>query len=212
MECGAKRKNGELCKSPAMPSGKCRIHGGKSLSGIASPSLVHGRYSKHLPTRILASFSESVADPDILVQVPGIALLDARLNDVLESASNGESGELWKRLKEGLRVYDKHAQSLAKDAEFQKAEALANLRWLINEGYAEWQTWMEIRHVLDDRRKLVDSEMKRVVSAQQMITATDAYVMMGMVADVINRYVTDRPTLTSISAELVALAVGARRR
>src|ERR1035437_122809 len=31
-----------------MPNGRCRLHGGKSLGGIASPRFKHGRYSKHV--------------------------------------------------------------------------------------------------------------------------------------------------------------------
>ena len=31
--CGAKTRTGGRCKQPAMANGKCRLHGGKSLSG-----------------------------------------------------------------------------------------------------------------------------------------------------------------------------------
>lgn len=37
--CCAKTRAGGFCKQPAMKNGRCRLHGGKSLSGIA-----HGRY------------------------------------------------------------------------------------------------------------------------------------------------------------------------
>jgi hypothetical protein len=36
-----------LCKSaPISDTGRCQMHGGKSLSGIAHPNYKHGRYSK----------------------------------------------------------------------------------------------------------------------------------------------------------------------
>jgi hypothetical protein len=41
IECGAKTRAGDMCRQPAMKNGRCRLHGGKSLSGEA-----HGRY-KH---------------------------------------------------------------------------------------------------------------------------------------------------------------------
>jgi|SRR5947209_14131859 len=58
--CGAKRRNGESCRAPAMWSKvslrytRCRIHGGKStgprtpegLERSRTASLVHGRRSK----------------------------------------------------------------------------------------------------------------------------------------------------------------------
>ena len=37
--CGAKTRVGGSCRQPAMKNGRCRLHGGKSLSGKA-----HGRY------------------------------------------------------------------------------------------------------------------------------------------------------------------------
>jgi len=42
-QCGAKCKQSNgYCRNPAMPNGKCRIHGGKSNG----PKPQHGQYSK----------------------------------------------------------------------------------------------------------------------------------------------------------------------
>ena len=41
IECGARTRAGGRCRQPAMKNGRCRLHGGKSKSGMA-----HGRY-KH---------------------------------------------------------------------------------------------------------------------------------------------------------------------
>ncbi|MGC1180947.1 MAG: HGGxSTG domain-containing protein [Methyloceanibacter sp.] len=30
MRCGARTRSGDPCRSPAMPNGRCRMHGGKS--------------------------------------------------------------------------------------------------------------------------------------------------------------------------------------
>src|ERR1019366_9543991 len=47
--CGAKlRKKDQTCRQAAMPNGRSRLHGGKSLGGSASPRFKHGRYSKHV--------------------------------------------------------------------------------------------------------------------------------------------------------------------
>jgi hypothetical protein len=44
--CGAKTRSGGLCKNaPIGDTGRCRMHGGKSLSGIAHPNYKHGPYS-----------------------------------------------------------------------------------------------------------------------------------------------------------------------
>jgi len=54
--CGAKsrRNNGAPCKQPAMPNGRCRLHGGKSTGAktpegklrSAKANLKHGLYTK----------------------------------------------------------------------------------------------------------------------------------------------------------------------
>ena len=44
--CGAKTRSGGSCRQPAMPNGRCRLHGGKSLSGPAHGRYVHGFRTK----------------------------------------------------------------------------------------------------------------------------------------------------------------------
>lgn len=44
-ECGAKTRSGGPCKTKPMPNGRCRMHGGKSLSGENHPRWKHGRYA-----------------------------------------------------------------------------------------------------------------------------------------------------------------------
>lgn len=45
-DCGAKTRAGGNCRQPAMKNGRCRLHGGKSLSGAA-----HGRYRHGMRTK-----------------------------------------------------------------------------------------------------------------------------------------------------------------
>ena len=44
--CGAKTRAGGWCKQPAMKNGRCRLHGGKSLSGKQHGRYKHGRYTR----------------------------------------------------------------------------------------------------------------------------------------------------------------------
>lgn len=46
VHCGAKTRLGGSCRQPAMPNGRCRLHGGKSLSGKAHGRYVHGQRTK----------------------------------------------------------------------------------------------------------------------------------------------------------------------
>jgi hypothetical protein len=45
--CGARNRQGEPCRAPAMKGKKrCRLHGGKSLSGKAHGRYKHGHWTK----------------------------------------------------------------------------------------------------------------------------------------------------------------------
>ena len=45
--CGARTRNGKPCRSPAMPNGRCRMHGGKSPGAPKGNrnAWKHGHYS-----------------------------------------------------------------------------------------------------------------------------------------------------------------------
>jgi len=44
--CGAKTRTGGRCKQPAMANGRCRLHGGKSLSGKQHGRYKHGHFTR----------------------------------------------------------------------------------------------------------------------------------------------------------------------
>jgi hypothetical protein len=46
MLCEAKTRSGLSCQKYGMVNGKCRLHGGLSLSGQQHPNFKHGRRSK----------------------------------------------------------------------------------------------------------------------------------------------------------------------
>ncbi|MDD2367548.1 MAG: HGGxSTG domain-containing protein [Desulfuromonadaceae bacterium] len=53
VHCGAKTRSGGTCRQPAMKNGRCRLHGGKSLSGRE-----HGRYRTGLHTKEMKAYRE----------------------------------------------------------------------------------------------------------------------------------------------------------
>ncbi len=92
-KCTAKSKrNGKQCQGLAMPNGKCRVHGGKSLSGADSPNFKHGKFSKVLNGLNLAQDYEDALSNDRLHHCRNeIALMDSLLSspDLLPQL-NGE--------------------------------------------------------------------------------------------------------------------------
>lgn len=93
-KCGARlraERAGRVCSNWAMSNGRCRMHGGSTPSGIASPHFRHGRYSKVLAGGMLTAFQESLADPDLLELQREIALVDARVSKLLSSRPTGQA-------------------------------------------------------------------------------------------------------------------------
>lgn len=200
-ECGAKTRSGKTCRSVAMANGRCRMHGGKSPTGLASGTFTTGKYSKFIPARLTARYGEALADTTLLELREEVALLDARLSDVLSRVDTGESGAAWKMVDTAFRLY----QTFRGVDPVKELRAFADLETAITTGLADYAAWGEIATIIEQRRRLVESERKRLVEMQQMITTEQAMALLAMVVDTVRRHVPDRAALAAISAELVQL-------
>lgn len=156
----------------------CYFHGGMTPRGIASANFKTGEWAQDLPARMRDRAITSFADPDILSQKKAIAILEARFWDVMASSSNQESGELWEALHNARQRYYK---ATGKDAEKTRSEALADVWFLIVEGYNERQSWREMREIIQEMRTVRESEQKSLVNKQQSISTAEAMVMLGHV-------------------------------
>ncbi len=72
--CGARTRAGTPCKAPALRNGRCRLHGGKSLSGSA-----HGRYRTGEYTR------------EAIARRKALNALLRRARQILENFNRGEA-------------------------------------------------------------------------------------------------------------------------
>jgi hypothetical protein len=162
-----------------------------------------------LPERLAARYQEAQADPRLLELRDEIALVDARMSELLQRLEGSESGENWRRVQEATVSLDVAIRS--KDAQMMEV-ALSDLRSYTRQGQADMHQWQEIQEVLDLRRKLVESERKRLVEMQQMITAERAMILLGAITSIIKEHVHDRTILAAISTGirgLVSVDVGA---
>ena len=178
----------------------CYMHGGKTPKGIASPQFKNGRYSKYLPQGLLEKYHESVADPELLNMRHEIAICDARLSELLKRSDTGEAGRLW----EQAQTANDNLQK-AMDDENYGAVALQCriLDRLIGEGLTDYEAWHEIAQLLEQRRKLAESEQKRLVAMQQTITSEEAMTLVMALTQSVRRYVHDPATLNSIQTDFI---------
>lgn len=200
--CGAKTRAGGTCKAKAMANGRCRVHGGKSLGGLAAPGFKNGRYSKYLPARLADKYRESMEDPDLLELRSEIAVLDGRMAELMSRIDTGESGPAWGVIQSAL---GRMTQARSEGDRNKEDQAFRELRGAVERGMTDYAIWSEIATITEQRRKLVETERRRLVDMQQVITSERAMLLIGAVVDIIRRNVTDRIMLNGINVELSAL-------
>ena len=203
-QCTAKSKtSGKRCKNAAEPGFTvCRFHGGKTPVGVAAPSFRTGRYSKHMPVRMLERYEQSLDDPELLNMRAEIALVDSRLEDLLGRADTGESKALWEKMR---KTADKLLRAFESDDLASMHVSILELDRLVGSGLADREIWYEIQTLIEQRRKVVEAEQKRLVAMQQMVTAEQAMSLVAGLLSAVKQHVSDRDTLTAIQAEFIRL-------
>lgn len=159
--------------------------------------------SKYLPVRLVARYEESLSDPELLNLREDIAVLDTRLVDILGRVDTHEAGYLWKKAKDLLAELIKALRT----GEAETVATLVNeLNRTVGQGTSDYAVWNEVKNLLDQRRRMVESERKRLVEMQQMITAEQAWKLMSAVWGAVNESVKDAKVRAKLQAEFIRLA------
>jgi hypothetical protein len=90
-------------------------------------------------------------------------------------------------------------------------EVLSQLGEGVSESRAR-EAWREICALVERKRRLAESEARRLVLFQQMITTEQAVVLVASLVDVVHRHVHDRATLTAIQKDLASIWEADTRR
>lgn len=203
-QCAARNKQtGEQCRARAV-TGKnvCYYHGGATPSGFANPNTKTGRHSKDLPTRYAATYFDSLMSKRQLELTPEIALIDSRLSEVMLQLSSGESGAAWGAIDDCYR----RLSSAVKENKKPVIDQILGEMGLIIAGVIDDRSiWNELRVLIDDRRRLVESERKRKVEAQTVFTAEQALMLFGVIEQIIRQNVSDPASLQRIGREFKKL-------
>lgn len=201
-KCGAKLRNSHpprYCERYPMVNGRCPLHGGKSLKGPASGTYQGKGFSKYFPSKKLGKiFARSFADPELTRLRKDLAIVETRLVELIQSLSSEESGILWKQLRK------KHRELKRSKPNSKKAPKLLHeIGELIESGASNHSIWKEIGQQIELRRRLLDSETKRVLTAHQVMTAEEVRMLIDTVATLIRDHVKDRKTLHKITEGLI---------
>ena len=201
--CGAKTRAGKPCRLPPVEGRtRCRMHGGASPRGIAHPRTKHGRFSRDMPTRMLATYEAALADEDLISLLEEIALVTAREGDLLSRVDSGESGEIWTALRKAWAEYESAVAASNAPA---MAYALTDIGRLLHRGHEDHLAWRELLATIEQRRRLVETERRRLVDLNQMISHERAMLFATALLDAVRRNVDDRDALARVSADFQRL-------
>lgn len=197
MQCGAKTRSGEPCKAPPVRGReRCRMHGGSTPTGFGLPQTKTGRWSKDLPTRLAARYEAALADGKLLELRNELAVIDARLGELLGALESGEAGAVWKDLTKARAEFNDPAKRM---------DALRTMLDLIERGAEEWQRWEDVFRTIERRARIAESERRRLVEAQQMVSAEQVNVLVAALIATVRQHVKEPAALRGISTDLSRL-------
>lgn len=177
------------------------MHGGKSPIGPGLPQFKTGRYSAFLPSRMAADFDAAMGDPELVSLRKEIATVDARIIDLYRRVDKGEAGTIWEELHEAWASLER-AQARAEAGAYQTA--FDHVKRIVAKGFNDTAAWAEVCNQIDLRRKLVDSEQRRLTLAHESLTQDRAMMMMSRLVGIVQKHVTDRQILGAIAADMQA--------
>ena len=117
--------------------------------------------------KLRAYFERHLNDPRLLDLKSEIALSVALVHEGLEAMQRGESGETWRAYQAAhrdLSIAVQAGNETARDA------ALRRLGDAIDGGVKEYRSRREVGEQMERIRRLVDTETKRQVAAQERVT------------------------------------------
>lgn len=203
-KCGAKTRKGEPCQQPAMPNGRCRLHGGKSLRGVASGTFKSGRYSQDLLTNLQPHYYEELTDPKLVELQDEIAAARAYIKEIMRL---GESGKRWSDVETAFWEMD---AAIKEGSSGDLRVAMERMLKIVRQGKNDWAHRDEIMRRFEGVRRLVDSERKHRIDSRLAVTHEQMATTLAAYVDIVRRHV-DCSQLRSISADLEALIRDAER-
>lgn len=204
--CGAKTRKGTPCRNTAvMENGRCRMHGGKSPIGAGHPSYRDGRHSKFgaiFSGDALAHYEATRDDPRYLEMREDIALMDTLLLEELMRARVGEGGALWEELGRVWRSFEEADPT--KDATT-AGRALRRMGEIIAEGAGRHAAQGQALEIIERKRKLTETERRRISEEQQMIPAARVLAFVGALVAIVNEETPERDARARIASKVARL-------
>lgn len=153
----------------------CRMHGAKSLRGPANPNFKRGKFSDVLPEGWATQAERMAADPTLLELREHVALVDTMIREELRRLGDAERPDVGvyaaKRAMSALDRATASRNGVAAQA------AYAKLKEAIREVELQERSRAELHRLLDQRRRLVETEHRRIERMKAFVTAEQLTVL-----------------------------------
>lgn len=194
--CGARTASGMPCRRKPLENGRCKYHGGMTLKGVESPNFKHGRLSKYLPVKLAKKWEDLSEDMDRLSLKNEIGILDVRLAELVERSGELKGKQDWKYLR---TLFNKYLQAQKSGETDTELSALRDMEAMIEAEMEDYNLWGEIENLTDKRRKLVESERKKMLESEQYVPIEQVMVLIGALTDIVTQEVREEEAIRKIS-------------
>ena len=182
-----------------MLNGRCRMHGGKHVKGMANANYIHGKYSDAMPQRLLAKY-HAMQEGSILPSLEDeIALTMTRVDELIGRITTGEASSAWMKL---TTAYD---QMFAEPDK--REEHMATILKVLSTRRHDYAVWSDIHRTVEQTRKLVDSQNKLLAARQASYSAEQMLLLLTAVVDSVRRHVDDKRAIANVAKDLERFAL-----
>src|ERR1700723_294185 len=176
-------------KRSSQPDGRCREHSTatKAVRTFIRNEKRDGRRSKYIPQRLLSFYKDALEDPDLMGLRDETAVVDAFIAEHLQGLDLDATHAAWEKLGK-LRF----AYQTARDD--RRAMILRELFETIESGVAQWGTVEKILNLINHKRGLVETEVKRQDRIISSLSIKEVLMVVGVICDIAIEEFNDQPT------------------
>lgn len=174
-ECGVYRG---LCKNSPKENGRCHLHGGNARSGpLMDQTKQPGRaalYRQSLNGDLERMFVEAISDKNYLSVAPEMAVLASRTSQLMTEIGDVDYLAVQAQVQQLSR---KLRQSILEEEYYDAESYAADIERLLSEVVGDKRRWDEIASLTGRLGRLAESERKRLIEEQKMITVQEMYLI-----------------------------------
>lgn len=198
-KCHAHNRDGELCGKWAEEGYEvCRLHG----AGGGAP-VRHGKYTKYLPKRLQDRYLELVNSPDYVDLRDQIAGQELWVQEVLARMETCDSLERRRDILAAIEDLEDDINTGLDDDEIRD-----RLREIRNNATSDTyydQCRKDYQDASECLRKLKETEVKRMVAANQVLTVTESYNLITRTVQLVEEFVVNPEARARMIRELYKL-------